>query len=80
MELLGTVEFRDVSFGYRKGEEVLKHISFTAEKGETVAPSRNSTVPFAFLCARAPSSSVSSSCKSSNTLAAEAFYTRLLII
>ncbi|MFU1720899.1 ABC transporter ATP-binding protein [Bacillus velezensis] len=33
----GTVEFRDVSFGYRKGEEVLKHISFTAEKGETVA-------------------------------------------
>lgn len=31
------MEFRDVSFGYRKGEEVLKQISFTAEKGETVA-------------------------------------------
>ncbi len=29
----GTVEFRDVSFGYRKGDEVLKQISFTAEKG-----------------------------------------------
>ncbi|WP_185184181.1 multidrug resistance ABC transporter ATP-binding protein/permease BmrD [Bacillus subtilis] len=34
---LGRVEFRDVSFAYQEGEEVLKHISFTAQKGETVA-------------------------------------------
>ncbi|WP_039073421.1 ABC transporter ATP-binding protein [Bacillus sp. MSP13] len=34
---LGRVEFRNVSFAYHDGEEVLKHISFTAQKGETVA-------------------------------------------
>ncbi|BDG79267.1 putative multidrug resistance ABC transporter ATP-binding/permease protein YheH [Bacillus subtilis] len=34
---LGRVEFRDVSFAYQEGENVLKHISFTAQKGETVA-------------------------------------------
>ncbi len=34
----GTVEFRNVSFGYGKGEEeVLGNISFRAEKGQTVA-------------------------------------------
>ena len=36
--LSGKIEFRDVSFAYtRKGERVLKNISFTAEPGETVA-------------------------------------------
>ncbi|MCI4171111.1 multidrug ABC transporter permease, partial [Bacillus spizizenii] len=34
---LGRVVFRDVSFAYQDGEEVLKHISFTAQKGVTVA-------------------------------------------
>lgn len=34
----GTVEFRNVSFGYGKGEEeVLGNISFRAEKGQTIA-------------------------------------------
>ncbi len=34
----GTVEFRDVSFRYPNAEdEALRHISFTAKKGETVA-------------------------------------------
>ncbi len=34
----GTVEFRDVSFRYPDGhEDVLSHISFRAEKGQTVA-------------------------------------------
>lgn len=34
----GRVEFRDVSFGYGKkgGDEVLKHISFTAEPGQVI--------------------------------------------
>ena len=36
--LKGKIEFRDVSFAYsRKGEKVLKNISFTANPGETVA-------------------------------------------
>lgn len=33
----GTVEFRDVSFHYPDGGDVLEHISFKANKGETVA-------------------------------------------
>ncbi len=33
----GTVEFRDVSFHYPDGGDVLEHISFKADKGETVA-------------------------------------------
>ena len=36
----GRVEFRDVSFRYSKtgnGEDVLRHVSFTAEPGETIA-------------------------------------------
>lgn len=33
----GKVIFDDVSFGYKPGEYVLKHISFEAQKGETVA-------------------------------------------
>lgn len=37
-EQSGTVEFKDVSFRYPDGgEDVLKNISFTVEKGETVA-------------------------------------------
>jgi len=34
---LGNVEFENVYFGYKKGEPVLKNISFTAKQGETVA-------------------------------------------
>lgn len=33
----GTVEFRDISFHYPDGGDVLEHISFKANKGETVA-------------------------------------------
>jgi len=33
----GRVEFRDVSFGYRAGADVLEHVSFVAEPGRTVA-------------------------------------------
>jgi len=33
----GQVEFRDVSFSYQTGEEVLSHISFTMEPGKAVA-------------------------------------------
>ncbi|MDR0586106.1 MAG: ABC transporter ATP-binding protein/permease [Treponema sp.] len=33
----GHVEFKDVSFSYKEGEEVLKHLSFTVEPGETAA-------------------------------------------
>ena len=33
----GTVEFKDVSFHYPDGGDVLEHISFKANKGETVA-------------------------------------------
>ncbi|WP_455675490.1 ABC transporter ATP-binding protein, partial [Pradoshia sp.] len=35
--LNGHVEFKDVSFGYKDGEPVLKNISFEARQGETVA-------------------------------------------
>ncbi|HEX4352352.1 MAG TPA: ABC transporter ATP-binding protein, partial [Polyangiales bacterium] len=35
--LHGKVEFRDVSFGYDSAREVLEHISFRADPGETVA-------------------------------------------
>ncbi|WP_409291713.1 ABC transporter ATP-binding protein [Peribacillus sp. SCS-37] len=33
----GNVEFKDVSFSYKQGENVLKNISFKAQQGETVA-------------------------------------------
>jgi len=33
----GSVEFRDVTFGYRKGQPVLKNVSFKVNPGETVA-------------------------------------------
>ena len=36
-ELGGRVEFRDVSFSYETGEQVLKDVSFVAEPGEVVA-------------------------------------------
>lgn len=36
-ELEGNIEFKNVRFSYVAGEEVLKGISFTAKKGETIA-------------------------------------------
>jgi ATP-binding cassette subfamily B protein len=33
----GSVEFKNVTFGYRKGQPVLKNISFRVDPGETVA-------------------------------------------
>lgn len=33
----GSVEFRDVTFGYRSGQPVLKNVSFRVNPGETVA-------------------------------------------
>jgi ATP-binding cassette, subfamily B, multidrug efflux pump len=33
----GSVEFRNVTFGYRKDQPVLKNVSFTVKPGETVA-------------------------------------------
>ncbi len=36
-EIAGNVEFRNVSFGYEDGQEVLKDVSFTAKRGETIA-------------------------------------------
>lgn len=33
----GRIEFRDVTFGYNEGDPVLKHITFTAEPGQTIA-------------------------------------------
>ncbi|WP_308635383.1 ABC transporter ATP-binding protein [Paenibacillus silvisoli] len=33
----GDVAFKDVSFGYKEGEDVLKNITFNAKQGETVA-------------------------------------------
>src|SRR5207247_9389040 len=33
----GRVEFRRVGFGYQKGSEVLRDLSFVVERGETVA-------------------------------------------
>jgi len=35
--LQGRIEFRNVSFAYRRGPEVLKHLSFVVEPGEMVA-------------------------------------------
>ncbi len=35
--LNGEIEFRDVSFGYNEGKEVLSHVSFKINAGETVA-------------------------------------------
>lgn len=36
-EISGNIEFRNVGFGYEDGQDVLKDISFTASKGETIA-------------------------------------------
>ncbi len=36
-KLSGKIEFRNVSFAYKRGEKVLKNISFVAEPGETIA-------------------------------------------
>ncbi len=36
-ELLGDIEFRNVSFKYNTGEEVLKNFNLTIKRGETVA-------------------------------------------
>jgi ATP-binding cassette subfamily B protein len=36
-EIVGRIEFRDVSFGYQAGQEVLREVSFAAEPGQTVA-------------------------------------------
>lgn len=36
-EIHGDIEFRHVDFGYEDGQEVLKDITFTAKRGETVA-------------------------------------------
>ena len=36
-EIHGDIEFRHVNFGYEDGQEVLKDITFTAKRGETVA-------------------------------------------
>lgn len=33
----GNVEFKDVSFGYEPGQTILKHVSFTAKPGESIA-------------------------------------------
>ncbi len=33
----GKVEFKNVSFGYKKDVPILKHLSFTAEPGQTIA-------------------------------------------
>jgi ATP-binding cassette subfamily B protein len=33
----GSVEFRNVTFGYRPGQPILKNVSFTVKPGETVA-------------------------------------------
>lgn len=33
----GVVEFRDVTFAYKEGHPVLHHLSFKAEKGQTIA-------------------------------------------
>ncbi|WP_237417273.1 ABC transporter ATP-binding protein [Halobacillus litoralis] len=35
--LKGKVEFQDISFAYKEGQDTLKHISFTAEQGQTTA-------------------------------------------
>ncbi|MEE8445332.1 MAG: ABC transporter ATP-binding protein [Alphaproteobacteria bacterium] len=36
-EIEGAIEFRDVTFGYRKGTPVLRNVSFTVKPGETMA-------------------------------------------
>lgn len=36
-EILGTIEFRNVTFGYEKDRPVLKNISFKINKGQTIA-------------------------------------------
>ena len=36
-EIVGRIEFRDVSFGYQAGQEVLREVSFAVEPGQTVA-------------------------------------------
>ena len=36
-DIRGSVEFKDVTFGYEDGQEVLRGVSFTAAPGETIA-------------------------------------------
>ena len=36
-EMVGRVEFRDVTFGYEPGKNVLQNVSFTVEPGQSVA-------------------------------------------
>lgn len=36
-EVQGRIEFRNVHFGYKEGEEILKGINFTVEPGQTLA-------------------------------------------
>lgn len=36
-KIKGKIEFKKVSFGYEKGEQVLKNISFTVDPGDTIA-------------------------------------------
>lgn len=36
-EIKGNIEFQNISFGYENGEKILKDISFSVKKGETIA-------------------------------------------
>ena len=36
-EIIGAVEFKNVTFGYQEGQQVLKNVDFTVEPGQTVA-------------------------------------------
>lgn len=36
-EIRGDIEFKDVSFGYQEGQQVLKEVSFAVKAGQTVA-------------------------------------------
>ncbi len=37
LQSIDTVHFDDVSFGYNENKEVLQHISWSAEQGQTIA-------------------------------------------
>jgi len=37
LQSIDTVQFSDVSFGYNENKEVLQHISWSAEQGQTIA-------------------------------------------
>ena len=54
-QLQGKIEFKDVSFAYPQGDQVLRHISFVARPGEVVAfvgPSGSGKTTIANLIAR----------------------------